>query len=44
MLRRWHPPAESTYWAEDITDEVDNETPTWDGGPTYTEEGQVVGD
>ena len=28
MLWRWHPPAESTYWAEDVTDELDNETPT----------------
>ena len=44
MLRKWHPPAESAYWAEDVTDELDNEIPTWDGGPTYTEGGPVMGD
>ena len=44
MLWKWHTPAESAYWAEDVADKLDNMIPTWGGGPMYTKGGPVMGD
>ena len=35
MLRKWHVPTGSAYWAEDVADKHDNEIPTWDCMGTY---------
>ena len=43
MLCKWCTPAGDAYWAEEVTDGVDDVIPTWDEG-SVPKRGPVLGD